>query len=435
MYKKHTTMEELEKELGGDNVKYFKKDSRSKDDFSVVDDYPDTVRTRSGITILDTDKNFEHLMNKLGIKLRWNIMKRLREVDIPNTTIFHDDYENSALAKITDIAILNSLPTKLIDSHMDALAHKNAYHPIVDCIKAKPWDQQPRLERFIKTLRTENDNFSHKLVRRWMIGAIAAAFSEQGISLQGALVLQGKQYVGKTQWVKSLDPIDCQAVLSGSLLDPSNKDCLIAISRHWIVELGELDGTFNKADIARIKSYITNDSDEIRFPYAKKATRVVRRSAFIATVNESKYLVDTTGNRRWWTIPVISIDLNHGLDMQQVWAEVYHLWQQGESTKLNQHEFELLNSLNTEYENVDPLEEKFTMVFDFTPGWEKKRTNQRTATQVLNDIGIDKPTFGECKRMSSIIYKLTGSKAIKTRKGWFFTIPAYRAHSEMDGTD
>lgn len=431
MTDKIITMAELEEDLKNDLDWKNEPFVRDKGKKICKEDYPDKIELKSSVKVLDTHDNFEFLIDHFGIKLRWNIMRRMREVTIPHLPTFQDDRENSALSIIINLAVLNYMPISLIDSHMDFIAQKYAYHPIIDCLKNKPWDGEKRLDSFIKTLKTENDSFSHQLVRRWMIAAIAAPFSEEGIALQGALVLQGKQYIGKTQWVKSLDPINCKAVFAGSLLDPTNKDCLIAISRHWIVELGELDGTFNKSDIARIKGFLTNDCDEIRFPYARKITRVARRSTFIATVNESKYLVDTTGNRRWWTVPVISIDLNHNLDMQQIWAEVHELWKGGESIKLTQSEFETLNIINAEYEKIDPLEEKFLMVFDFSEGWQEQKTHQRTATQVLNHLGVKEPTLGECCRMSSIIYKLTGKKSTKSRMGRFFTVPRFRPGSEM----
>jgi putative DNA primase/helicase len=118
-----------------------------------------------------------------------------------------------------------------------------------------------------------------------------------------------------------------------------------------------------KTDIARIKSHVTNSRDDIRAPFARKATKIARRTSYIATVNDPRFLVDPTGNRRFWTISIVSINLKHGLDMQQVWAEVAHYMLAGEATWLSDEESELLNESNKEYERIDPLEELFDSHF------------------------------------------------------------------------
>lgn len=400
----------------------YKDDPSYKKLFEEPQDYPDQIVSKNGIRILDTYGNFEYLAQKLGMTIRWNIMKRMREINIPGIKIFQDDQENSALAHITNCAILHGMPIQLIDSHIDVMAQKYAYHPIVDLLKNNPWDKVPRLDRFIKTLKTLNDELSYCLIRKWMIGAVAAAHSVEGIALHGALVLQGRQYIGKTQWVKRLDPIGCKAVMAGSLLDPTNKDCLIALSQYWIVELGELDGTFNKSDIARIKGYITNDSDVVRAPWARKPTRLLRRSTFVATVNESKYLVDTNGNRRWWTIPVISIDLEHGLDMTQVWAEVFHYWNNGEGFGLTQNDEKMLNELNLEHEKIEPLREKLFTWYD----WESEGRKELTATDVLEELGYTKPTRGEATIMGKLLQEINNSPGRKSNGVKIHKIPYTR---------
>jgi putative DNA primase/helicase len=224
------------------------------------------------------------------------------------------------------------------------------------------------------------------------------------------LVLQGKQNIGKTSWIRSLDPVSCAAVREGAILDPANKDDVISVSRYWIVELGELDGTFRKSDIARLKAFITNSTDVVRAAYARKHSQLTRRTAFIATVNEPRFLVDDTGNRRWWTISVESINLNHGLDMQQVWAEAYHYWLNGEQPSLTNGELTLLNIANADYEQIDPLEEKVLEHFNWAEGWRDHQTIMATASEVLHEIGYKTPTKTEATRMGKILIKLTGVK-------------------------
>lgn len=364
---------------------------------------------------LDTAENLKFLLDTYGIQTRWNTMKREREITIPHLSLFHEDEENYALNIIKDLALNNEMPITRIDEHLDYLAQQDYYHPIVEGLKLNPWDGVSRLDAFINTLDTTNPTLSYTLVKRWMLTAIAAAHSEKGFSSHGVLVLAGEQNIGKTRFIKSLDPFNCSAVKTGATLDPKDKDCVRTLSGFWIAELGELDGTFRKADIARLKSFITEDSDKIRFPYAKKDSILPRRTVFAATVNDTKFLVDETGNRRWWTIHVLSVNNQHNIDMVQVWAEVYSLWSTGEQTWMTDSELHMLNDNNKSHEQTNPLEELLYSYFDFSEGWESKPRIELSATEVLRHFGIINPTKSQCTQMGKIISKATGKPPIKRK--------------------
>jgi putative DNA primase/helicase len=389
-----------------------------KNKFRVVIDpvlYPEINNQK----VLDTFRNLEWLLGHFNTSISYNLMTRQREVVIPGHDLFTDDIENSALARINYLCTLNGMPTKQLDSHLNVLSHQCPYHPIIRSLHENKWDGEPRLHKFLQSIKTENDAFSHKLIKTWMISAIAAAHSEDGFINQGVLVIQGAQGIGKTLWVKSLDPIGCGAVKEGAILDPANKDNVILLAKHWIVELGELDATFNKSDIARLKSYITMQADDVRFPYAIKQTRLPRRTSYIATVNDDKFLSDDTGNRRWWTISAISIDLAHGLDMQQVWAEVCFLWRSGVSPYLTYESQHELNVLNIEHEKIDPLREKLLDNYD----WESTARQYISATKVLEELGFTKPNRSEATKMGVLLKELSKNNS-KIKDGYrLYSVP------------
>ena len=375
------------------------------------ENYPELI----GRKVLDTSNNLKFFLDVFKITVRWNNMSRVREVQIPGKKLFVEDSENSALRVIEDLALFNNMPIPRMDKNLATVAQENNYHPIVEGLNANPWDGVPRLNDFIDTIESATPELSFKLIRRWMVSAIAAIYTDGGFSCSGVLVLSGDQNIGKTRWIKALDPFNCRAVKSGSLLDPTNKDIVRTLASFWIVELGELDGTFRRTDIARLKSYLTEDFDKIRFPFERKDSELQRRTAFAASVNDPKYLIDDTGNRRFWTIPVISINADHNLDMVQVWAEVYRIWIDGEQTYLTQEEFLKLNAHNKMHEQLDPLEEALHIFFDFTLNWKEKNKLWYSATEVLRHLGYDKPTKSQCTQMGAIIMKATGIKPIRGR--------------------
>ena len=86
--------------------------------------------------------------------------------------------------------------------------------------------------------------------------------------------------------------------------------------------MGEIESTFKKSDIDQLKAFVTARTDELRLPYDRAFTTYQRRTAFYASVNAREFLTDTSGNRRFWVLAVKDINVNHGVDMQQMWAEV-----------------------------------------------------------------------------------------------------------------
>jgi putative DNA primase/helicase len=383
--------------------------------------YPETVEKGKQIKVLDTHVNLKWLLEHFKAEIRYNLMTRRREINFSTYTIFPDDVENDALFQVNYIATINGMPTKQLDIHLDKLAFNNSYHPIAESIALKPWDGIYRLDNFINTIDAKEPELAKKIIKTWMVCAIAAAHSHDGFINNGVLVLQGAQNIGKTRWVKSLDPIDCDAIREGAFLDPTNKDSVIQLSRYWISELGELDSIFKKSEIGRLKSFITMESDDVRLPYARRSTRLARRSAYVATVNDSNFLIDDTGNRRWWTIIVKEIDLDHGLDMQQVWAETYATWKAGALTYLDSDIQSFVNESNKNHERTDPLREKLLTWYD----WSNPARKWLTATAVLEEMGYTKPNRADATAMGKILTEKNGVEGKKINGIKVHEVPVY----------
>lgn len=369
---------------------------------------------------LDTTRNVKHLLDHFKIKVSWNMMKRTRDVIVPGVKFYEEESENASLTYLTNLAVNHGCQTKRIDKHLDSIGWDNLYHPVRDWILKHTLIKKGIFREFLETVQTTNNPLSYILIKRWMISAIAAAFTDSGFCAQGVLVLQGEPGTHKSTFVMSLAPESMRAIKGGLSLDPSKKDDILTSSEYWIAELGELDATFRKADIARLKSHITNDIDDVRRAYAVRNSRMIRRTVYAATVNESRFLVDTTGNRRWWTISVTEpIKTRHGLDMQQVWREVYGMWLSGDSPFLNENEMNQLNELNKDYEYLDPFIEKLDEHFN----WDWKDRLWMTSSQILEKIGYDKPSKADVTRMGSILTKRKMQKGIgRDRRSYLMPI-------------
>lgn len=344
---------------------------------------------------LNTWENLDYLLNEYGINVRYNVISKKTEVLIPGHKSSIDNKQKATLAEITSLCARNGMPKTEIAQYLVVIGDHTPYNPVLAWIKSHQWDGVSRFADLAATI-TPDDNYPLEmrdiLLKRWLISAVAAAFNTGGFEAHGALVLVGAQGTGKTTWFNRLvcPELRRELVLTGALLDTENKDTIITAVSHWIVELGELDATFRKADIAKLKAFITQGVDKFRRPFEREDDERDRRTVFCASVNQSDYLVDDTGNRRWWTIPAKSIDYMHDIDMQQLWAEVHEWFKNGEHWHLTDDEQAQLRSINASHEQIDPIAEKIRKVCT-EPDAKLNGQDWMIAGEVLESLGYRTP--------------------------------------------
>lgn len=377
---------------------------------------------------MNTWENLAYLMGEYGITARYNIVKKDVDVTIPGRDFGQDSASNLVLSEMGSICARNRMPKSDLDNYIKLIGNQHRYNPAAELISERPWDGVSRLPQLYATLQTPpkyDRAMLELLLRRWLISAVASVLKPTGFWSKGVLVLQGDQSLGKTAWIKALLPTEQRGLIKiGAIIDPSNKDTISSAIGHWIVELGELDGTFRKADIARLKAFISQDIDQLRRPYDRLESSYQRRTVFCASVNPEKFLADETGNVRWWTIPVTDLNASHAIDVQQLWAEVAHLYESGERWWLEREEEALLEGYNREHEATDPVEEQILSAF----AWDDQTGiggKEMTATEVLLAIGYDKPTRQAATHASTILKKLAGEPKRKN-SGRYFQMPKQR---------
>lgn len=398
-----------------------------------VDIYTPLVDLSNQGKPLATIDNLQEVCERIGITIRYNVIKKDQEILIPGESFLQDNADNASFAVLESWCAKFRMPIGNLSSFVTYLADKNPFNPVANWITSKPWDGRSRLQQLFDTVTEKQprtlpngQRLRDVLIRRWMLSAVEAAFNPHGVSAHGVLVFQGDQYVGKTAWFKKLVPESLDVVQDGMLLKPEDKDSVKQVCSFWLVELGELDGTFKKSDISALKAWITKRQDVLRLPYARKDSRFARRTVFFGSVNPKAFLHDTTGNRRYWTIEVASLNLNHGIDMQQLWAEVYELLQQGDSYYLTGEEMDALNSHNEDFQVIDPIDERIQsrLLWD-APEIE---WHWLTATEVLIKLGIDKPTQSEATKAAHCIRKMNGGIGRKANGRNLLYVPPL--HSE-----
>ena len=375
-------------------------------------------------TLPATLDNVQYLLKSYGIEARFDVIKKKIVAKIPGLDAESENADASALTTILSLSALNNIPIGPVPALVEALADSNSVNPAAEWINSKPWDGRDRLPEICKTLVVREgypELLRNILTRKWLLSAVAAALMPKGFKARGVLTLQGPQGIGKTSWLRALinDPALSEALIKvDHLLDPHNKDSVIGAITHWMVEIGELDSSLRRSDVARLKGVLTSDSDKVRRPYAKVESEYRRRTVFAATVNEHNFLVDHTGNTRFWTLALAKIDYAHGIDMQQVFAQLSDEWRKGQQWWLTPEEEDLLNALNLEHRTVSLMRNRLLEAVDFDkagmPGGKRLST-----TDILHRLGYEKPTNGDNKELTGILRELVGEGArVKGYQTW-----------------
>ena len=363
--------------------------------------------------IKGTFENLKQYMDELGVVIRYNVQRKTEEILIPGEHFSIDNAANASLAWAVSWCAKIEMPTSNVISYLLYLADKNQFNPVMTWVNSKPWDGISRLEDLYSTVGAKFENTDSTIlerkknyIKKWMISAIAAAASPVGVSAHGVLVFQGEQNLGKTSWLKSLVPKDLNLIMEACILQPNSRDSVRQTCSFWLVELGELDATIKKSDMAQLKGFLTKSSDVLRNSYAAKDSQYARRTVFFASVNPREFLNDPTGNRRFWTIECDSINFQHGLDMQQIWAEVNNMYEKGEPYYLSKDEVNNLNNDNEIFSKSDPIEELIASKFK----WDSEPTSWKwiAASEALRCAGVMHPTPGETSKASMFIQKKSG---------------------------
>lgn len=330
--------------------------------------------------VLSTAPNFAALTDWMGYRPRRNLMSHQTDWEGAPSDIPMECRQSAMAAVITDEALRHGWRISIANygMHLGLVEARRAFHPVADWARSKPWDGVSRFGQLLDTL-TIREGFEdcRELLRvqmeKWLLsGGKCLSIemqSEDGVAAQGVLVLQGPQNLGKTRWFKALLP-NSAWFSEGLTMDPSNKDHVIQGTATFICELGELDATTRKSDVAQLKAFLTRSRDVYRSPYGRNHEVYARRTVFGATVNPDTFLVDDTGNRRFWVIPVQGVNADHGIDTQQLWAEAMARAEAGEEYWMPKDLQADQLSLASKFESRSEWADEFFKVFRLPAGSE-----------------------------------------------------------------
>jgi predicted P-loop ATPase len=238
---------------------------------------------------------------------------------------------------------------------VNVVAAENKYHPVRDYLDGCTWDGVPRVETLlVDYLGAEDTPYTRAVTRKALVAAVARIY-RPGCKFDYMLTIRGQQGLGKSALIAKLGG----KWFSDSFTTMQGKDAYEQVQGVWIMEVGELAG-MRKAEAETIKLYISKQVDRFRPAYGRRLQGFPRQCIFIGTTNETQFLRDTTGNRRFWVVDTpnkAAKDMWEELTPEAIsliWAEAVELYRAGEDLYLPRTLEAVARKVQEAYEEENP---------------------------------------------------------------------------------
>ncbi len=238
---------------------------------------------------------------------------------------------------------------------VNVVAQQNKFHPVRDYLEGCEWDGVPRVDTLlIDYLGAEDNAYTRAVTRKTLVAAVARIF-RPGCKFDYMLTLRGSQGIGKSAIIAKLGG----PWFSDTFTTMQGKEAYEQVMGVWLMEIGELAG-MRKSEAEVIKLYISKQTDRFRPAYGRRLQEFPRQCVFIGTTNESQFLRDTTGNRRFWVVDTPN-DPTHDLweeltpeVIKNIWAEAVKLYRDGETLYLPRELEREAREVQKTYEEENP---------------------------------------------------------------------------------
>lgn len=261
------------------------------------------------------------------LPLPWRAEDRTGRRDVADWVI-NEDY--SGLAWFAECEYGYKGRDKL-EAMLAYVAMRHKVNPLTDMLRgyAERWDGRPRVESLLHDMLGAEDNtWSGTVMRIFMNGAVMRAF-KPGVKFDYVPILVGRQGIGKSLFTALLATAPRWLCENFSTVgDDSATEKLRGV---WIIELDELLADKGNKGVEAVKAFVTTTVDTIRPKYGKETEQRPRMCVFVGTTNDTQFLHDPTGNRRFLPVecglcePTVDMftDREGALEhMRQAWGEV-----------------------------------------------------------------------------------------------------------------
>lgn len=186
-----------------------------------------------------------------------------------------------------------------LETALDLFCKQKSYHPVKDYFNTiSNMPSKGIIENWMTVCLGAEDTPLNREIGKKMLVAMVYRTYEPGTKFDQMVVWEGPQGIGKSSVLEMICGSD--NFNSGKILDEDNMKIAEALKGRMIFESAELVG--HNRDIDKLKSILSKTSDKGRWVYDRKVKDHPRTAIIVGTTNRPQYLIDETGNRRFWPV-------------------------------------------------------------------------------------------------------------------------------------
>lgn len=240
-----------------------------------------------------------------------------------------------------------------------SISREKTVNPIKERIESVKWDGNSRAANyFTDYLGAENNHYTKAVTKVWLTGLIARVY-KPGCKFEVVPILEGKQGLGKSTAVSILYPDKFNDTIDSL---GKQKDDYQQLQGSWILEIAELSA-MKKTDVEKVKNFISAQVDNYRNSYGRYSIPHPRKCVFIGTTNQTDYLKDATGERRFYPIkcginkPTKNVWEPDQQDILQILAEAKIWFDNKSPLYLDRETMQEAKKYQAAAETIDPMKD------------------------------------------------------------------------------
>lgn len=241
------------------------------------------------------------------------------------------DFDDAGLRRYLEDVYGISAREKISDGIL-IVSKQHEIHDVKNYLDTLIWDGEKRLESlFIDYLGAEDNEYIRAVTKKSFTAGVARIYIP-GVKYDYMPILTGPQGIGKSSLLAIMAG---EEWFSDSLQTFSGKEAAEMLQGVWINEIAELNA-MRFSEVTAVKQFLSKRDDVYREAYGRHTSRFQRQCIFFGTSNESTFLRDRTGNRRFWPVetgvnkPTASVWNDLPKVRDQLWAEAKAYFQLGE---------------------------------------------------------------------------------------------------------
>ena len=298
-----------------------------------------TSRVEYEIPADNTDAHRFMPVNDRIVNSLWSQMSTITRVNIQDMyRVIESDYVpvfNPFKAYLNNLC--KSVKSVGVQDKKQSVGDRDYIHELAQTVRVKGGEQEQMLW--------------HLYLKKWLVGMVASWISDDVVN-NVILVLIGEQGAYKTTWFNYLLPPPLkQYFYTKTNANRMSKDDILTLAQYALVCCEELD-TMRPAELNQLKAAVTMPSIDERAAYAHYHEHRKHIASFCGTGNNTQFLSDPTGNRRWLPFEVESIvsPRDHPFHYEGIYSQALALYKSGFQYWFTKEEIQELNRHNRQFE-------------------------------------------------------------------------------------